>query len=155
MGMSKSQHTVLTADGELRQVDTDTETDDQAPSPEARLSAVFCNNCGTANRASSRFCRTCGQSLDEQMVNPASLDNYTPPELKNKRLAGRSTQTEHAGADQDEALWGRVTVEVVTLLLVGAVLIASIIANQGLIVLAVLVGWLLVEMARHGVLGGH
>ena len=153
MGMSKSQRTILAEDGELRQVDA--EADDQAATPEARLSAVFCTHCGTANRANSQFCRTCGQSLDEQVVNPASLDEYAPPEQKNKRLAGRIAQAEHAGTDQDEAMWGRVTVEVVTLLLVGAVLIASIIANQGMIVLAVLIGWILVEMARHGVLGGH
>jgi ribosomal protein L32 len=153
MGTSKSQRTVLTEDGELRHIDT--ETDDQPATPEARLSAVFCTNCGTANQASSRFCRTCGQSLDEQVVNPASLDEYAPPERKNKRLAGRAAQAEHAGADQDEVMWGKVTVEVFTLLVVGAVLIVSIIANQGLLVLAVLIGWLLVELARHGVLGGH
>jgi membrane protease subunit (stomatin/prohibitin family) len=49
------QHTVLTEDGELQQAD-----DEQVSSPETRLSAVFCTNCGTANPASSRFCRSCG-----------------------------------------------------------------------------------------------
>jgi hypothetical protein len=153
MGTSKPQRTILTEDGELRHIDT--ETDDQAITPEARLSAVFCTNCGTANQASSRFCRTCGQSLDEQALNPASLDDYAPPEQKNKRSAGRTAQARQSWSAQDSVLWGKVTVEVFTMILVGAVLIVSIIANQGMITLAILIGWLLVEMARHGVFGGH
>ncbi len=85
MGTSKSQRAMLTEDGELRPVDADTERD--TVTPDALQSAVFCCNCGTANRATSKFCRSCGQSLDEQTLNPASLDQYAPPALKNKRLA--------------------------------------------------------------------
>jgi hypothetical protein len=140
MGTSKSQRTILTEDGELRHVDT--ETDDQAATPEARLSAVFCTNCGTANHASSHFCRTCGQSLDEQVVNPASLDDYAPPAWKNKR-----------SADQASAAAGKVIVQVATLIVMGILFIVSIALEQLWIALVVLGvgGWLIFfQMARHG-----
>src|SRR5215468_4320272 len=84
MGTAKSQRTILTDDGELRAADD--VTGGESASPEQRP-AVFCTNCGTANQATSKFCRTCGQSLAEQALNPTSLDQDAPPALKKKRFA--------------------------------------------------------------------
>src|SRR5512136_1791920 len=109
MGTSKSQSVILSEDGELRPIEN--EADGEGASPDARSSAVFCTNCGIANRASSRFCRNCGQSLDEQVIDSASLDGYTPPEWKNKRSASGAAETGHL-TPQETA----VMVEVFTML---------------------------------------
>ncbi len=109
MGTSRSQRAMLTEDGELRTVAA--ESDGDASTTETQRSAVFCTNCGTANKATSKFCRTCGQSLDEQALNPASLDQYAPPALKNKRfadliaLAGQRTSEDKASEREGAILF--------------------------------------------------
>src|SRR5437870_2022026 len=73
MSASQPRHrTELTEDGELREVNNE---------PADQLSAVYCTNCGSANRAHSSFCRTCGASLDEQVPE----DDYPLSRPKVKR----------------------------------------------------------------------
>ncbi len=109
MGTPRSQRTVLSDDGELHPVDA--ETDDETAAPDPHPAAVFCCNCGTANQATSRFCRSCGQSLDEQALNPASLDQYAPPALKGKRFtdliaqAGQRTPEDKAASREGSILF--------------------------------------------------
>ncbi len=147
MNMSKSPRTALTEDGELREIDETPASDSQ--------SAVFCTNCGTANHASSRFCRSCGQSLDEQFVNPASLDSYTPPQQKGKRLALPESRLAQDSSPSASATAGKVIVEVLTMIIMGSIALAAVITGSGLVAVAILVAWLLIEMVRHGVMGGH
>src|SRR4030042_892444 len=119
------QRAILGEDGELHDLDD---------APESRLAPIYCIHCGTANRADGRFCRTCGQSLDEQVVNPASLDDYAPPEWKNKRSVGRAAQTTHL-TPQEIA----VMIELFTLLVMGALAAVSIATGQAWIALVVFV----------------
>src|SRR5258706_11098372 len=72
------QRTILTEDGELREADP-------SATPESRLAAVYCTNCGETNRANSRFCRNCGESLDEQAPDAEALADVRGPGRKSKR----------------------------------------------------------------------
>ncbi len=148
MSTSKSRHTVLTEDGELREIEETPATSSQA--------AVFCTNCGTANHASSRFCRSCGQSLEEQFVNPASLDSYAPPQQKGKRLAMPEPRSMQASSPSASATAGKVIVEVMTMIIMGSLGLAAALTHaDGFVIIAILVAWLLIEAVRHGVMGGH
>jgi ribosomal protein L40E len=135
------QRAILSEDGELRDLDE---------ASESHLAPVYCIRCGTANRADGRFCRTCGQSLDEQAVNPASLDDYAPPEWKPKRSDRRAAQSAHL-TPQEIA----VMIEVFSLLVMGALAAVSIATGQAWIALVVLFVWFVVQMTRRGVMGGH
>ncbi len=145
VGQSKSQRTILSEDGELRTVDVEgnISTDSETTSPDTRASAIFCCNCGTANKASSRFCHKCGQSLEEQMINPASLDEYAPPEWKNKRSGNRAGQGEHL-TPQEIA----VMIEVMTLLVMGVLCAVSIATQQTWIALVIFLGWIAVKLLQ-------
>ncbi len=59
----------------------------------ARL-ALVCAQCGTANAASHKFCKTCGHPLGATAAPPAqkfaSPDAYTPKHLAEKILTSRS-----------------------------------------------------------------
>jgi hypothetical protein len=148
MGTSKSQRTILSEDGELRSVDA--ETEGETTSPDARLSAVFCCNCGTANQARSQFCRTCGQSLDEQVLSAASLDQYTPPESKNKRFidlieqAGQRTPEDKAATREGSVLF--------FLAILAAV---SIAAHEIWLALLILLMFAVIVVFRRWVSSGH
>ncbi len=148
MSTSKPRSVILSEDGELRPTDAD--TDGETAAPDAHSGAVFCTECGTANRASSRFCRTCGQSLDEQAVNPASLGDYAAPEWKNKRAASSAPQGEHL-TQQEMA----VMVEVLTLIVLGVLAGISIASQQTWIAIILLLIWLVSKISRRGPLGGH
>ncbi len=148
MSMSKSRRTILTEDGELQEI-----TETPANDPQ---SALFCTNCGTANPATGRFCRSCGQSLDEQFVNPASVDRYAPPLQKGKRLALPESHLMQESAPSASAVAGKVIIEVMTMLIMGSIMLAAaIVGASPIVIIAVLVAWLLLEMIRHGVMGGH
>ncbi len=133
--------TVLTEDGELKQID------DQASTPEARLSAVFCTNCGTANPATSHFCRSCGQSLDEQVINPAALESYAPPLQKGKRDAPAMQGAPHEQTASQVA--GRVIIEVIALLVMGAMTVWSASIGLGGLAVCIVFAWLMAEMLWH------
>jgi hypothetical protein len=148
MGTLKSQRTILSEDGELRPADA--ETEGETTSPDAHPSAVFCCNCGTANQAKSQFCRTCGQSLDEQMLNPASLDQYAPPASKNKRFmdligqAGQRTPEDKAAAREGSVLF--------FLAILAAV---SIAAHEIWLALLILLIFAVIVVFRRWVSSGH
>ncbi len=135
------QRTILGEDGELRDADAD----------ESQLTPVYCIQCGTANRAEGRFCRKCGQPLDEQAVNPASLDDYTPPEWKNKRSAQRAVSAKPARSPT-AMTFGMVVIEVITLIVMGALTYAFASMNLAGLALGVLLAWFLMVAARHGAL---
>ncbi len=136
------QKMVLSDDGELRHLT------DEAASP-----AVFCIHCGTANRGEGHLCRSCGQSLDEQAINPASLDSYRPPQYKNKRAAqtvrAEKTETRREAVPMTA---GMVIVELFTLLVMSGLMLAALAMGQGFIGVCILIAWFLVEAARHGAL---
>src|SRR5262245_13628287 len=67
------KRTVLTEDGELR----DDVSIDAAPIS-AETAPLFCIHCGSPNRSEARFCRKCGQPLEDQDVDPALATSYTP-----------------------------------------------------------------------------
>ncbi len=132
----KQQRTVLTADGELQPMD--------AAEAEPRLDSIYCTQCGTANHVHSRFCRTCGQSLEDQIEDEPT---YGVPgrKLKRSELSRLAMQPRPASDPSSAAL------EILTLLIVGAMVIATwAISANVIIVLGILVAWMVVEMARHG-----
>jgi type IV secretory pathway TrbD component len=126
---------ILGEDGELHDLIDDAAETSPAP--------IYCIRCGTANRADGRFCRTCGQSLDEQAVNPASLDDYAPPEWKTKRSERSVTQTAQL-TPQDRALM----IEVFTLLVMGVLAAVSIATGQTWLALVILFVWFVAQMTR-------
>jgi hypothetical protein len=133
---------ILGEDGELHDIVDDAAESSPAP--------IYCIRCGTANRADGRFCRTCGQSLDEQAVNPASLDDYAPLEWKTKRSERRVAHVAQM-SPQDRALM----IEMFSLLVMGALAAVSIATGQAWIALVVLFVWFVVEMTRRGARGGQ
>ncbi len=137
------QRNILTEDGEIQQID------EQASAPETRLSAVFCTHCGTANPASSHFCRSCGQSLDEQVINPASVESYAPPQQKGKRDAAPAMQLAPQPETRTQVV-GRIILDIISLLVMGVLTVWS--ANMGLAGLSVCIvfAWLFAVMLFHG-----
>jgi hypothetical protein len=133
------QRTILTEDGELR---------DAADAPELESSTIYCTRCGAANRADSRFCRKCGQSLDEQAVNPASLDDYQPPEQKNKRSVGRALSAQ-ALRSASPMSFGLFALEIITMIVVVALTIYFASINLAGVALGVLIAWACIAAARH------
>jgi hypothetical protein len=150
MGTSKPQNVILSEDGELRTSDADVDTDGEVASSDARSSVVFCTHCGTANQDNSRFCRSCGQSLDEQAVSPASLSDYAAPGWKSKRSANRAAEAGHL-TPQETA----VMIEVMTLLVLGVLAAISIATQQTWIALVLLLIWVGTKLIRRGMPDGH
>jgi hypothetical protein len=136
------QRAILGEDGELR---------DAAAASESQRAPIYCIQCGTANRAEGRFCRNCGQSLDEQAFNPASLDDYLPPEQKNKRLVehAASVKPSHSAPSMT---FGMVVIEIVTMIVMGALTYVFASMNLAGVALGVLMAWFLMVAARHGAL---
>jgi hypothetical protein len=135
----KHQRMALTADGELQAVDPE-------PVTQTQQASIFCTQCGTVNWATSRYCRTCGQSLDDQIEDEPV---YAVPGRKLKRSDVRlpTPQPGHQSLTASEA-----AMEVVTLLIVAALVLAAVLANAAWVTIPILIAWMFVEMARHGVL---
>jgi hypothetical protein len=148
MGTFKSQRTILSEDGELLPVDAESES--ETASPDAVPSAVFCCNCGTANQARSQFCRMCGQSLDEQMLNPASLDQYAPPQSKNKRFVDLIAQAGQRTPDDKAA-----TREGSVLFFLAILAAVSIAAHEIWLALLILLIFTVIVVSRRWVSSGH
>jgi hypothetical protein len=130
------QRMILTEDGELQEAD-------QSALPQSE--PVFCTNCGTANRASSRFCRKCGESLDEQALDLDMVQDLRGPGRKSKRERRARAQSAQSSSS--------LAVEAITLVFVaGMVISTAAITNSVLLPIVILVAWFMVEMARHGVM---
>src|SRR5258708_5929213 len=134
--------TILTGDGELQEIDGD--------SPAmlgTQPSAIFCTNCGTANQAHSSFCRSCGQSLDEQMIDAANLEIHTSRQ-KRKR---DGLLTENVSQTQSLAqVAGLLISDIVSMLFMGGLAIWTLTLGQGGITALIIIVWFLLEMSRHG-----
>ena len=129
---------ILTEDGELQEAD-------QSAMPESE--PVFCTNCGTANRASSRFCRKCGESLDEQVLEADMVQDVRGSGRKSKRSVERRTRPQPAQSSSSLA------VEAITLVFVAGMVIATAaITDSVFLPIVILFAWMMVEMARHGVI---
>jgi zinc-ribbon domain len=143
MSASKPQRerTILTEDGELREADP-------SATPESRLAAVYCTNCGTSNRANSRFCRNCGESLDEQVLDSDQVADMRGPGRKSKRSmeSRQRAQLVQRGSSS-------LAVEALTLIFVtGMVISTAAITGSAFLPIVILIVWAVVEMARHGVM---
>lgn len=143
MNAPKSKpRTILTGDGELQDIDAE-----QVEIPAVRPSPVFCNHCGTANQANSRFCRTCGQSLDEQIMDDASDGNYSSPQ-KRKR---DTLHVESIALAQTAAqVIGMIVSDIIALLILGGLAIWTLNMGQGGITALLIIVWFFIESARHG-----
>lgn len=150
MSSSKPQRkrTVLTEDGELR----DDVNIDVAPLT-AQTAPLYCIHCGSANRSEARFCRKCGQSLDDQDIDPAHLPDYTPP-AGDKRKRTRQERNELMPTTPFAALMSpqMALVQVFTLVFVALGVVFSLIFGSPLLALAVLIAWFMVEAAWSGAL---
>jgi hypothetical protein len=131
-----------------RTILTDGELLEAPDTPEMQVSAVYCSNCGAANRATARFCRTCGESLDEQTPNADSTHTYGAPGQKLKRRLQPVSQPQAAAPVN---VWS-VLLELVTLFFVIG-MIATTAHFGSAVPITVLVAWILVEAIRHGVIG--
>ncbi len=138
---------ILSEDGEFQEIEDRAEE----LTPEARLSAVFCTNCGTANPSTGHYCRSCGQSLEEQTVQAGSLDNYAPPLRKGKRdLSAAHPGVQERPAPTNLQVIATTFMDVVTLLVMGGLVFWTVHAGQGLVAVVIIVCWLFIEAARHG-----
>ncbi len=158
MTASKPQRrAVLGEDGEIQDLESLLST------PEVRLEPIYCTRCGTANAPDSHYCRTCGTSLEDQALDAAA---HAAPRMdsgrkrKNEMLDRVSTLSAPRSARQTElrpsaesSLFGTLT-HLVMLPFVAGMVITSMISFHGNIAspgmgLAVLLAWVLVEVARH------
>jgi ribosomal protein L40E len=92
----RRKRTILTEDGELRDVYDEAE----APAPQTEL--IYCNQCGTSNSSTAKFCRKCGHSLLEQEADVVGTEFYNAPEnkgKKGKRLAERDYEVPNMSRD--------------------------------------------------------
>ena len=146
MSAQKPQpRTILTEDGELQQMDDMPES-----TPDTQLSAVYCTNCGTANPETSHFCRSCGQSLEEQVINPARLDRYAPPMQKGKRDAAALGNSPQGQTVQTPAqIAAMVILDIVSLLIMGGLVVWTVSAGQGIVAVFMIIAWLIIESQRH------
>jgi hypothetical protein len=126
------KRTVLTDDGELREI---------SDLPEAQTATAYCINCGAANRMSARFCRSCGESLDEQIPNDTHA--YGLPGQKPKRTLQYVPQPAPARL----TFWS-VALELITLLFV-AIMVGTTAHTGSAIPVVIVIAWVIVEVARH------
>ncbi len=135
---SQSKQSILSEDGELLHgIET----------PEPQGKAVFCTNCGSANRDSSRFCRTCGESLEEQIADVDSMYRNVVPGNKEKRSPGWAVQQQPQQQRQATPamnLWSMCYQLAMLFVMAGLVYYT---AREGLwgVSLAVLLAWMCVE----------
>ena len=143
MNAPKSKpRTILTGDGELQETDSD-----QAAIPAVHTSPVFCNHCGTANQASSSFCRGCGQSLDAQVIDEANVGNYSSP-LKRKR---DDLSMQYVPQPQSTVqVIGAVISDIATLLILGGLAVWTLNLGQGGVTALLIIIWFFIEASRHG-----
>lgn len=143
------QRSVLTEDGELQEA-VNLEVSEQ---PGAQTAPIYCIHCGSANRAEGRFCRKCGQPLDDQAVDPAMVPDYIPSVgEKSKRL--RKEHAEQPAPTPFAALMSpqMALVQVFTLIFVGVTVLFSLMAQAPFIAVVILLAWFLVEAAWSGAL---
>jgi hypothetical protein len=120
----------LSEDGELLQAV-------EVPDTQA---AIYCTQCGTANRANSRFCRQCGSSLDEQMLDgEAGLEGL--PRRKSKYMMESTSDT------RERAQAAGV---IITAVAVAAIVItlATAAPEESYLIPFVLIAWVIMTLAR-------
>jgi hypothetical protein len=127
--MQPQRKSIITDEGEIRDV-----------SNTQREPATYCPQCGTSNRIDSHFCRNCGTALDDNEI-PVSR-----PVEKSKHAVSQHVQT---GPNIFT-----MAIEVVTLVMVGAMCLAALIVNSGSsawLIIPILTGWFMVVGARNGI----
>lgn len=129
------QQTVLTEDGELKEVDV----------PAPRVETVYCIHCGTANKSIASFCRNCGQTFEEE------LESQVGSGKKIKRFAA----LENAPIRQVSNT--PVSFKLLKIIIVGtAVTIIATSSNSSfwgyMLAGLFIIGWMLTELADAGVL---
>ena len=130
------RRTELTEDGELFEVSS---------TPADRLSAVYCTNCGSANKPHSSFCRTCGASLDEQTLE----EDYPLSRPKLKRSERRREST----SGPSMPMSAMVPLEIFTMFFVAGMVIATAaFSHSAFLPVCILIAWFMVVAARHGAL---
>ncbi len=137
--MSASKPRRMTDDGELHEL-----ADYVEPEPER----VFCTQCGTSNPPDSRYCRNCGHSLIEGQEAPA-LQTLQKPKRSEQSEAQMAAQT--APQRMTRMGPGMVIFELTKLVIMGTLVYLTSQTNI-LVTLAVLLVWMMTEMARHGAL---
>src|SRR5260221_13809459 len=113
-----------------------------APTPDHSAAPLYCTQCGAGNRAESRFCRTCGQSLDEQIL---ATENQILPGRKSKLLL---ENRRYSGPENQLTTVGWVAVEIVTMVMMTGIIIALAVTHQGSSIPVVLGVWFLVALLR-------
>ena len=130
---ARNHEAIIGEDGELL---------DAAPAPDHSATPIYCTQCGAGNRAENRFCRTCGQSLDEQILAP---ENQFVPRRKSKLLL---ENRRYSGPENQLATLGWVAVEIVTMVMMTGIIIALAVTRQGGSIPVVLGVWFLVALLR-------
>lgn len=120
---------ILGEDGELREA---------VLTPDHSTAPTYCTECGTINRAESRYCRNCGQSLDEQFL----------PVRKSKLLLEKRRNPSVYRPENQLATVGRVAVEIVTMVMMTGIILALALTHQGSSIPVVLGVWFLVVLLR-------
>ena len=138
MNLQEARHheAIIGEDGELLEA---------APTSDHSAAPIYCTQCGAGNRAESRFCRTCGQSLDEQILAP---ENQYLPARKSKLLIENRQDSSGYRPENQLATVGWVAVEIVTMVMMTGIIIALAVTRQGSSIPVVLGVWFLVALLR-------
>lgn len=141
-----------------RLIDSDGELSDSAasalPLQTRQGDLKYCIHCGSANRAEGRYCRTCGQSLEDQEVAP---EDQFP--LRGGK-AGQKTKGEKGDQSSAKGEKGHrpplepheAAVEVIIALVVLATVLLVVSSPAPWVAIGVLFAWLMVTAARYGAL---
>ncbi|MEP7286577.1 MAG: hypothetical protein ABI947_12515 [Chloroflexota bacterium] len=137
MSNREQQYTKLTDDGELLEI---------GDAPAAQLSAVYCTQCGSPNSAYNRFCKRCGQSLADDMLDLEDHD-YALPQRKRKHTLAHQEPVQPSTL----SVLANVVIEIFTLMAMVLICAAGsrYSGSPSAIVPEVLFAWILVEWIRH------
>jgi hypothetical protein len=146
---AQQQKTVLTDDGELRDIGTSQENQ----AADLRGSKVYCIHCGTPNRSVASFCRSCGQPLEDQ-ADPADheLSRYSSIQPKSKHSDLRLSQPESRPAMTVPMM----LYSLIQLALIGGMIVSLTHRTNNIILpIGIITAWILVVAFQQGAINPH
>ncbi len=141
------RRTVLSEDGELRDVDEDSGASQPEP--------IYCTRCGTANTPDSKYCRKCGLSLEEQEADLLGVPGYdrSRPKSKNDLVeeAVREERMAFAPAGEQRSASAAAVTQILTMLCVAVMGIVAVTSHfNTAAIIPIVIGWISVEAIRGG-----
>ncbi|PJF36335.1 MAG: hypothetical protein CUN49_06045 [Candidatus Thermofonsia Clade 1 bacterium] len=98
---------------------------------------LYCTQCGTINPANARFCRKCGDSLEEQQAESIGLATLTQAKRKKAQPSG----------SQHNA-FALATLQVITMFSLGLLSMTALVFEQAAALIPIILAWFLTEAVR-------